>query len=81
MSSSRSVEEGGDGTSQVNVTVIVHSSAVEGVENSTGADMNFIKMFAQVLGDNYPERLRNLIIFPFPWYGHFFTTLSLDMIL
>ena len=63
----RPLKEGGDGTAQVNVTVIVHSSAVEGVENSTGADMDFIKLFTQVLSDNYPERLRNLIIFPFPW--------------
>lgn len=47
--------------------------------------MNFIKLFIQVrfnsilhftkhyilqvLSDNYPERLRKLVIFPFPWYG------------
>ena len=23
----------------------------------------------QVLSDNYPERLRRLIIYPFPWFG------------
>ena len=23
----------------------------------------------KVLSDNYPERLRKLVIFPFPWYG------------
>jgi hypothetical protein len=23
----------------------------------------------QVLSDNYPERLKRLAIFPFPWYG------------
>lgn len=51
------------------MTVVVHSSAVPGVPNATGADMNFIKLFIQVLSDNYPERLRKLVIFPFPWYG------------
>lgn len=33
---------------QVNVTVVVHSSAVPGVKNATGADTNFIKLFIQV---------------------------------
>eukprot|EP01040_Poterioochromonas_malhamensis_P011185 gene11185-12186_t len=33
------------------------------------ADNNFIKLFIQVLSDNYPERLKRLAIFPFPWYG------------
>ena len=33
---------------QVNVTVVVHSSAVPGVKNATGADTNFIKLFVQV---------------------------------
>lgn len=31
--------------------------------------MNFIKLFTQALSDNYPERLKRLILFPFPWYG------------
>lgn len=26
-------------------------------------------MARQVLSDNYPERLRRLILWPFPWYG------------
>jgi hypothetical protein len=24
---------------------------------------------AQVLSDNYPERLKRLVMYPFPWYG------------
>lgn len=64
----RPVAEGGDGTRQVNVTVLVQSEAVAG-QTGTGADMTFIKLFTKVLSDNYPERLRTLVIYPFPWYG------------
>lgn len=50
------------------VTVVVHTGAVAGGKNDP-ADMAFIKAFVGVLSDNYPERLRRLILFPFPWYG------------
>eukprot|EP01031_Cornospumella_fuschlensis_P022976 gene22976-27957_t len=53
---------------QTSVTVIVHTVNVPGGANQ-GADMNFIKLFTQVLSDNYPERLKRLVLFPFPWYG------------
>eukprot|EP01039_Chlorochromonas_danica_P010323 gene10323-11426_t len=53
---------------EVNVTVIVHTVNIPGGPNQS-ADMNFIKLFSQVLSDNYPERLKRLVLFPFPWYG------------
>jgi hypothetical protein len=53
---------------QLSVTVVVHLGTVVGGPNA-GADMNFIKYFVQVLSDNYPERLRRLVMYPFPWYG------------
>jgi hypothetical protein len=53
---------------QTNVTVIVHTASVPNGPNQS-ADTNFIKLFIQVLSDNYPERLKRLAIFPFPWYG------------
>lgn len=53
---------------QTNVTVIVHTATVAEGPNQS-ADTNFIKLFIQVLSDNYPERLKRLAIFPFPWYG------------
>lgn len=53
---------------EVNVTVLVHTATVPEGPNQS-ADTNFIKLFIQVLSDNYPERLKRLAIFPFPWYG------------
>lgn len=53
---------------EVNVTVLVHTATVAEGPNQS-ADTNFIKLFIQVLSDNYPERLKRLAIFPFPWYG------------
>lgn len=53
---------------QLSVTVVVHTSHVAEGPNAP-ADTHFIKLFIQVLSDNFPERLRRLVIFPFPWYG------------
>jgi hypothetical protein len=53
---------------EVNVTVLVHTATVADGPNQS-ADTTFIKLFIQVLSDNYPERLKRLAIFPFPWYG------------
>jgi len=53
---------------QVNITVIVCTDHVAGGPNQS-ADTNFIKLFCQVLSDNYPERLKRLAMYPFPWYG------------
>lgn len=53
---------------QIAVTVLVHAVAVPGAANAN-PDMAFIKGFVKVLSDNYPERLKRLIIFPFPSYG------------
>jgi hypothetical protein len=53
---------------QISVTVLVHACGIVGAPNEN-ADMNFIKKFVQVLSDNYPERLKRLIIYPFPWFG------------
>jgi hypothetical protein len=53
---------------EVNVTVLVHTATVADGPNQS-ADTAFIKLFIQVLSDNYPERLKRLAIFPFPWYG------------
>jgi CRAL/TRIO domain len=53
---------------QISVTVMVHASAVDGAPNES-ADVNFIKLFVQVLSDNYPERLKRLVIYPFPWFA------------
>ena len=50
------------------VVVFVHTSHVEGAVNGP-ADFSFIKPFVQTFSDNYPERLRQLIMYPFPWYG------------
>jgi hypothetical protein len=50
------------------VTVLVHTAFVPGAINAP-ADIGFIKDFVQVLSDNYPERLKRLIVYPFPWYG------------
>jgi hypothetical protein len=52
----------------INVTVLVDTSTVEGGINAP-ADMNFIKAFVAVLSDNYPERLKRLVLYPFPWWG------------
>ena len=54
--------------STINVTVMVNTANVDGGPNAT-ADMNFIKAFVAVLSDNYPERLKRLILYPFPWWG------------
>jgi hypothetical protein len=50
------------------ITVIVHTGHVEGGANA-GIDMNFTKGYVKVMSDNYPERLKRLVIFPTPWYG------------
>eukprot|EP01035_Chromulina_nebulosa_P019936 gene19936-25899_t len=50
------------------VTVLVHAVAVPGAPNEN-TDTNFIKGFVQTLSDNFPERLKRLAIYPFPWYG------------
>jgi hypothetical protein len=52
----------------INVTVLVYTGHAEGGPNAP-ADMNFIKAFVAVLSDNYPERLKRLILYPFPWWG------------
>jgi hypothetical protein len=52
----------------INVTVMLHTGHAEGGPNAP-ADMNFIKAFVAVLSDNYPERLKRLILYPFPWWG------------
>ena len=54
------------GSKHTGVTVLVHSAAVAGAPNE-GTDTNFIKGFVQTLGDNFPERLKKLAIYPFPW--------------
>ena len=51
---------------QICVTVLVHACSVKGAPNES-ADINFIKLFVQILSDNYPERLKRLVIYPFPW--------------
>lgn len=53
---------------QPSVTVLVHTAQVEGGPNEI-ADMAFMKLFVQVLGDNFPERLKRLALYPFPLYG------------
>lgn len=55
-------------SNEMNVTVVVHAVNVPGAPNDN-ADLNFIKGFISVLSDNFPERLKRLAIFPFPWYG------------
>ena len=55
-------------TNQPAVTVIVCVAQVPGAPNE-GADLNFIKSFIKVLSDNYPERLRRLVLYPFPLFG------------
>ena len=53
---------------QISVTVLVHACGIAGAPNES-ADINFIKLFVQVLSDNYPERLKRLVIYPFPWFA------------
>mmetsp|Transcript_30522 Transcript_30522/g.68248 ORF Transcript_30522/g.68248 Transcript_30522/m.68248 type:complete len:403 (-) Transcript_30522:74-1282(-) len=53
---------------EINVTVICHTANVAGAPNLP-ADMAFIRLFVKVLSDNYPERLKRIILYPFPWYG------------
>lgn len=55
-------------SAELNVTVVVHAVNVPGAPNDN-ADLTFIKGFISVLSDNFPERLKRLAIFPFPWYG------------
>jgi len=55
-------------SSEINVTVLVHANYVPGAPNAS-ADMGFIKGFISTLSDNFPERLKRLAIYPFPWYG------------
>jgi len=55
-------------SSEINVTVLVHTNHVPGAPNAS-ADMGFIKGFISTLSDNFPERLKRLAIYPFPWYG------------
>mmetsp|Transcript_24775 Transcript_24775/g.36543 ORF Transcript_24775/g.36543 Transcript_24775/m.36543 type:complete len:311 (+) Transcript_24775:49-981(+) len=50
------------------VTVLVHTAHTPGAINAP-ADVSFIKAFVQTLSDNYPERLKRLVVYPFPWYG------------
>lgn len=52
----------------VTVTVFVHTVNVPGAPNAQ-ADIDFIKQFIAVLSDNFPERLKRLVLYPFPWYG------------
>jgi hypothetical protein len=53
---------------QTAVTVMVHVRAAPGAPNEP-ADVTFIKNFVKVLSDNYPERLRRLVLYPFPLFG------------
>ena len=52
----------------VAMTVMVDISIIPGAPNLS-ADLKFIQKFAQVMSDVYPERLRRLLVYPFPWYG------------
>jgi len=55
-------------SNQISVTVFVHSAAVPGASNSN-PDMDFIKGFSSALSDNFPERMKRLILWPMPWYA------------
>ena len=57
-------------STQTAVTVMVHVRAAPGAPNEP-ADVTFIKNFVKVLSDNYPERLRRLVLYPFPFFGRF----------
>ncbi len=50
------------------VTVIVHVSRLPDAPNEA-ADLHFIKSFVKVLSENYPERLKRLVLYPFPLFG------------
>ena len=53
-------------SNQIAVTVFVHSAAVPGASNQN-PDMDFIKGFSSTLSDNFPERMKRLILWPMPW--------------
>lgn len=50
------------------VVVYVDLSVIEGGTNAY-ADMELLRHIIQCSSDNYPERLKHLILYPMPWYG------------
>uniref|UniRef100_A0A0G4GDC6 CRAL-TRIO domain-containing protein n=1 Tax=Chromera velia CCMP2878 TaxID=1169474 RepID=A0A0G4GDC6_9ALVE len=48
------------------VSVFIDLRAHKGARNAA-PDLFFIKNLASILQDNYPERLHQLVIYPFPW--------------
>jgi len=55
-------------SNHISITVFVHSAAVPGAANQN-PDLEFIKGFSSVMSDNFPERMKRLVLWPFPWYG------------
>ena len=54
-------------SNHISITVFVHSAAVPGASNQN-PDFDFIKGFSSVMSDNFPERMKRLVLWPFPWY-------------
>lgn len=50
------------------LTVFVDLSVIPG-ESNQYADLEFLQEAIKVASNNYPERLKKLILYPFPWYG------------
>ena len=50
------------------LTVVCNLTYIPG-ETNQHPDVQFIKQFAKVIMDVYPERLRKFIVYPFAWYG------------
>lgn len=51
------------------VTVLVDCRPGEGLPNTQAPQMmEFFRLCAKLLQDQYPERLRKMIIYPFPWF-------------
>merc|ERR1712232_979928 len=51
------------------VTVLVDCRPGEGLPNTPAPQMlQFFRLGAHLLQDQYPERLRRMIIYPFPWF-------------
>ena len=58
-------------TRHVGLTVLVYVGHIDDGKNEPNrqTDTSFLKLFIKTLGDNYPERLKRFVVYPFPWYG------------
>jgi hypothetical protein len=68
LAAGHAIESALKNSGQLQVTVISYTGAIKGAKNEP-ADVNFLKGFVNTLSNNFPERMKNAFLYPFPFFG------------